>query len=212
MNIRLKLAIGLCFCLSQPYGATANTKNPLIKWSNAWEAPKYAAANTSANSRFHSAWEMEFVYLLNLVRMNPPLFAKTVLQSYPDSSDPDLRQANEYKSLLRELAVLQPLGILQPDSLCWVSAKCHATTSGKNGYLGHERLTKDCENKMHFLSECIHYGPSTPLGALVSQLVDRNVPDLGHRRALLNPKFTLVGVSRQPHKGFANNVVINLYY
>ncbi len=42
--------------------------------------------------------------------------------------------------------------------------------------------------------ENISYGPSNSLLMLVLLYIDEGVPDLGHRRALLNPAFVEMGV------------------
>jgi len=188
------------------------TPNPLAPWNKTWAAQQYEAANTAAKSSYHSAWEREFVYVMNLARMHPQLFAKTVVQAYPDSSfNPGLRKLKEYKSLLLELQAQAPLTALVPDSACWASAKCHAASSGKAGYVGHDRQSTACEKLMYLRAECCHYGENTPLAAFLSLIIDEGVPGLGHRRTIFAADYTKVGVSFQPHKTYQTTVVIDFY-
>lgn len=213
-TMKALLTSGLCLFFSLPHQTHAQQQaaNPLARWHSDWMAPKYQAANTSASHLFHSAWEQEFLYLLNLARMNPKLFAKTVVQPYPDSSgNAALRRTKEYKSLITDLNAQPPLGLLLPDSLCWLSAQCHATSSGKAGYVGHTRQNNTCEKLMHLRAECCHYGESKPLDALLSLMIDENVPDLGHRRTLFSSNYSLVGISFKTHKTYNTNVVVDFY-
>jgi uncharacterized protein YkwD len=65
--------------------------------------------------------------------------------------------------------------------------------SGKNGKQIHERLPKFCSN-LASGSENLCAGSATVREAFLQLLVDGNVPDRGHRKNLLNPEHTLVGV------------------
>jgi hypothetical protein len=103
------------------------------------------------------------------------------------------------------------MALLYPDSLCFVSAECHAISSGKTGYVGHERQTKECKDKHLFFGECCDYGHKEPLPILMALLIDQNVPSLGHRKMCIGP-YGKMGVSIQPHKVYGNNAVLDFYY
>lgn len=179
--------------------------SPLAQFSSAWNAPKYAAANTAKNASYLTAKERELVYVLNLVRMDPALFAKTVLPKY-DSGEP----STYYQSLLKHLQEMKPQSLLVPDSLCWISARCHAVSSGTQGYDGHDRITEECQKKEHFMGECCHYGSGNPLEILMRLLIDEGIPSLGHRKICLG-YFQKVGVAIQPHSVYGNNAVLDFY-
>jgi uncharacterized protein YkwD len=49
------------------------------------------------------------------------------------------------------------------------------------------------------------------LGHLENLLVDEGVPSLGHREALMGD-YLHAGISFQPHKGYTENVVIDMSY
>ena len=130
--------------------------------------------------------------------MNPELFAGTYLDYLKTSAD------YYESSLYRELHRMQPLPVLKPDRALFESARCHATESGENGYIGHERF----KCKEHFMGECCHYGNSVALDIVIKWLIDRNVPSLGHRRICFG-NYTEMGVSIQPHTIYGKNAVLD---
>ena len=165
----------------------------------AWNDVKYLTANTAENEDYLSQQEKEVFYFLNLVRMNPPLFANTYLKKHAGNLDDDYEI-----SLYNELMQLDPLPCLLPNKQCWESAKCHAISSGARGFVGHER--EDCES--YFWGECCQYGPSDPLAIILQLLVDRGVESLGHRRICLG-SYDELGVSIQPHTVYGSNAVLD---
>jgi hypothetical protein len=111
-------------------------KSPLAVYSAKWNDPKYRVCNTAEKVGYMTEKEKELIYVLNLARMNPKLFSETVLPRAHDiSSFIDTTNEVYYKTLVATMSQMTPLGILQPDSLCMVSARCHAITSGKVGYV-----------------------------------------------------------------------------
>ncbi|MFM6924498.1 MAG: hypothetical protein ACKOU7_03280 [Ferruginibacter sp.] len=187
--------------------------SPLASYSKIWNDKKYSVCNTAANTSYLSKGEKEVIYILNLVRANPALFAKTVLVPYPSvSGDGYLAEDSFYFiSLVNTLQTMEPLGILYPDYPCFESAKYHAVASGITGYIGHERKTRAAKLKKHYYGECCDYGHSDPLDIVLALLIDEGIPSLGHRDLLLT-NYTKIGVSIQPHKKYGNNAVIDFYY
>ena len=184
--------------------------SPLSAFSDEWNKPEYAVSNTAANAAYLSDQEKKVIYILNLARMNPPLFAKTVVRAYPNySGEQELVQSEYYRSLLLFLQKKTPMPLLQPDRSLFESARCHAETSGQTGYVGHERRTKACKDLQTFLGECCQYGYQDPLSIVMELLIDEGVPSLGHRIILFTP-HTQIGVSIQPHNRYRWNTVINL--
>jgi uncharacterized protein YkwD len=165
---------------------------------SAWNDPKYLEANSAVNEDYLSAEEKKLFYFLNLVRMNPKLFADTYLIHLRNSKD-----ANE-SSLFLELQKQTPLPVLKPNRKLYESAKCHATESGESGYVGHER--SKCTQ--YFRGECCQYGLSSALEIITGLLIDKGIPSLGHRRICLG-SYTELGVSIQPHKSYGVNTVLD---
>lgn len=187
--------------------------NPLESFDLVWKDPKYAACNTAKQVKYLSPAEKEVIYVLNLIRQYPQQFNKTVLAKWPAYNNEDYLLANRYfTSLVTLLNKMEPVGLLTADSLCWVSAKCHALSSGEKGYVGHERLTETCTRQKKFWAECCQYGFNSALEIVMNLLIDEDVPSLGHRITCLSNKYTAVGVSIKPHTSYRFNTVLDFTY
>ncbi|MNE94399.1 hypothetical protein D3C80_1923560 [compost metagenome] len=59
--------------------------------------------------------------------------------------------------------------------------------------------------------ENLSFGFSSGLGNVCMLLIDKGVPDLGHRKMILNTSYQLntVGISIQPHKTYRYCAVID---
>ncbi len=206
-----------CFCFLFLVVPALHTEpgtmtNPLSAYSIKWNDPAYRKANTAAKARYLGANEKQLIFIINLARTNPRLFAETVLKQYPEKTGKDfIKQSAEYKSLMDTLLQIKSLPMLAPDSLCWISAYCHALSSGKQGYAGHERVDEDCMKKQHYYGECCSYGYENPLDIFISLLIDEGVPSLGHRKILLLQGIEQIGISIQPHTTYGTNTVLDFY-
>jgi len=169
-------------------------------FSASWQDPKYLEANTAVYEDYLTVEEKRIYYYLNLVRMNPKLFAETYLSHLRNSRD------NYESSLYAELQKIKPLPVLKPNRKLFESAKCHATESGIKGYVGHKR--GKC--KEYFMGECCQYGLSDAMEIVIDLLIDQGVSSLGHRKICLG-NYTELGVSIQPHKSYGVNAVLDFY-
>lgn len=195
-----------------PATGNAADLSPLSKFSAEWNQPKYKVCNTAANANYMTEEEKKLIYIINLMRMNPVLFANTVTKKYPDSSGMGyLKNLDNYVSLLSTLRKLKPLNLLYPDSLCFEGASCHAVASGIKGYVGHVRADADCKSKWYFNGECCDYGHSKALDILMNLMIDEGVPSLGHRNICLS-KYGRIGVAIRPHIGYGHNAVLDFHY
>jgi uncharacterized protein YkwD len=193
--------------------ASSSTTSPLATYSSEWNQPQYRLCNTAAKANYMSEKEKTVIYVLNLVRTYPALFAKTVIAQYPSlSGKTDL--ANDqfyYQSLLTTLQQMAPLPMMADNEKCYQSALCHASLSGKTGYVGHNRNSEECERKKYFYGECCDYGSNDPVEIIIHLLIDKDITSLGHRKILLG-KYTSAGVSIQPHAEYRFNTVLDFYY
>lgn len=186
--------------------------SPLAAYSPAWNEAKYLRCNTAANASYLSEDEKKVIYIINLLRANPTLFAATVLKKYPALTGFSGEAVSAYyRSLVDTVSRMKPMPILKPDSLCFASARCHAASSGKVGYVGHDRQSQECRDQEYYDGECCHYGFSDPLDIVMSLLIDENVPSLGHRYAILG-NYVKLGVSIQPHTTYRFNAVLDFKY
>lgn len=186
--------------------------SPLSTYSAAWNDTKYLRCNTAANAKYMTATEKEVIYILNLARMNPVLFASTVVKKYPDTYfNGYMKNSAYYKSLLDTMSRLKTMNLLYPDSLCFAGAQCHALNSGAEGYVGHNRSTEECRKKWYYNGECCNYGHNNPLDIIMSLLIDEDVPSLGHRNICLG-SYKKIGVSIQFHRVYRYTAVLDFHY
>jgi len=167
-------------------------------------------ANTAYNSHYLTENEKNIFLILNLVRINPKVFCETILKAYkpPDGYSLDFLEDDRYfLSLIKELLVLKPMNPVFPDKLLWKYAKCHAEDSGKRGYVGHARRSCFLPD---LYSECCSYGFDSAIDIVLQLLIDYEVPDLGHRKILLDFNQKFLGVSVMPHKTYFYNAVLDL--
>jgi len=110
---------------------------------------------------------------------------------------------------MRNMVPVEPIF---PEFRLFQSALCHARTSGKSGYVGHDRQ-KDPKTgskcNSYFMGECCSYGNSDGLRVIIRLLIDNGVPSLGHREICLMKGYTNVGISIQPHKDYEFNCVLD---
>jgi len=182
--------------------------SPLASYSAEWKKPQYRSCNTASVATYMTAEEQEVILILNMLRSNPTLFLQSVLLNPRSPYYVRPGEKNTYKtSLLRDIRNLKRTDLmLQPDSTLYVSALCHAASSGKAGYVGHERLS-DCQGT--YRAECIAYGGGNPLAVVVQLLFDEDVPSLGHRKILTDFSYSEIGTATRPHSGYGSNSVVD---
>ena len=198
---------------SQTSDKAVTAISPLAKYSSEYDNARYSKCNTAANAAYMSKSEKEVIYILNLIRSFPALFAKTVLKKYPAVSGYDYLNGDVYyfKSLPDTLLTLSPKQMLYPDNNCFISAKSHAYQSGLTGYVGRERKTRDAKMKKHYLSGCCDYGHKDPFGIVLSLLIDEGISKLSHRLICLGD-YIKVAASVQPQKKYGTTAVMDFYY
>lgn len=193
--------------------AQPRAANPLAEYGDKWKDARFQACNTAKNVSYMSQVEKDVVYILNMARTAPRLFAETVIGRANDVSEFLGREqaGSYYASLIAQLNNMKPLGILRPDSLCTVSARCHAVSSGKKGYVGHVRQSAECRKKSHYMGECCHYGSDHALEVVVLLLQDQGVADLGHRKICLGD-YARIGVAVAPHRSDYGHIAVLDFY
>lgn len=171
------------------------------EWSVQWlKEHKYTDTNCAKNTPWLSAKEKKMYYYLNYARLNPTGFCdRYVLPKLKNDS------TNIYLiTLVNYMYAMLPMNAVKPNKTQYDNAKCHATSSGIAGHIGHDRVDKNC--KSGFYGECISYGVDEPLSVVLQLLIDENVSSLGHRYICLG-FYTEVGISMADHKSWGTNVV-----
>ncbi len=195
----------VCFLPSEKKSNSINLISPLATYSSEWNDAKYLKCNTASKANYMTSAEKDVIYILNLARLNPSLFANSVAKKYTSF------HTKYYTSLIDTLLLLKPGKLLFPDSNCFKSALCHATNSGAEGYVGHTRSKDECKNKRYFNGECCDYGHNKALDIIMSLLIDEGVPSLGHREICLS-SYNKLGVSIQFHNLYGHTAVLDFHY
>ncbi len=151
--------------------------------------------------RQFSSEEQDFLYWLNILRKDPPLFAMNQVQSFlrqfPELAGPESR------SLLQDLSSKESMDILIPDEVLIRTASEQAKDLASHaGTLTHYSskgasfaLRMNNAGIMNCAGENLYEGKNEPLTALLLLLIDKGVPGSGHRKSLLDPKYKKTGIS-----------------
>lgn len=179
-----------------------------------WNKQEYAAEKAAEKETYLTNKEKKIYYYLNLVRMNPQLFASTYVAGYKDAYN--FGNNENIASLIADLNKLQKLPTLLPSKKLYANAKCQATAIGQKSITGmgaHNRKATGCSLTGSY-AENINFGKLTPLAVVMSWLIDANnvlgPNDLGHRKNCLDPSWNIMGLSVQPHKAYGECVVLDM--
>lgn len=175
-----------------------------------WAEDALNKANTAKDAEYLTKEEKQVIFYLNLVRLDPKLFAETYLKKYLDST----KENDAYtKSLIKELPKTKTMDVLQPDKELFNFAKELAVKFGKENKTGHgnyQERTKKIKTKFRgAMAENCDYGNNKGFDIVMSLLIDQNIKDLGHRKNILDPQYRVVGTSIQPHKRYQWNCVMD---
>jgi hypothetical protein len=195
-----------------------------------WTAAELALANTAKNVKYLSAEEKKIIFYMNLVRMDGKRFFETYFQQYIDEHNLKMKQYSNYREvrvsrndpyyrgLEQDLKDVKNLGLLYPDETLTYVAQQHGKDMNKNNLAGHnssdgrsmvDRIRKYYPN--HGMAENLAFGFSSALANVSLLLLDKGVPDLGHRKNILNKTLgiNIVGVSIQPHPHYKYSATID---
>jgi len=192
----------------------------LVSWdkqyASQWSTSERQQANSAASLSYLNDEEKEVFYYLNLMRLNPPLFAKTYATAYAGDTGWAKGYAFDERkaSLIEELGALKPMPLLTPSDELYDSADCFATQGGALGITGHSREGTTC-NADPQMAECCDFG-NCPTGfAIVMHfLIDAGESNarLGHRRILLTEGLTQMGVAIRDHVKYEKMAVLDFKY
>jgi len=166
-----------------------------------WDEATMDKANTAKNADYLTEVEKEVIQLCNLARLNGKLFADTYLKQYIDEGNVEKSQYTG--TLIADLRKVKKLEPLLPQKDLFECARSHAIESGTKGTIGHQNFSKRFKkyaSRYIETGENCDYGNNEAIDIVMSLLIDEDVPDKGHRKNILDPKFKSVGVSLQSHK------------
>ena len=165
----------------------------------------------------YSSDEQAFFYWVNVLRSDPGAFKEQIIEpflaSFPEAN------SNYSKSLLSDLSHQEPLPLVEPNTLLTKATKEHAYDLVHN-QKGISHSSSDGRNfqqrmKDAGITKCagenILEGNKDALKAIIMLLIDQGVPDKGHRRALLNPSFNLMGCSILAKSNGNDHILVQLF-
>lgn len=176
--------------IDQPFAFPGEKNKNLIQTLETYPAYKKA-----------SRLEKELIYWTNYARLFPAQFRDSALIPFV-KSQPDLQNNNYTKSLIQTLGEIQELPFLTPNlQFAGVAADNARDIYQNNGKISHNASDgTSFANRMRkagitrCASENISAGKEDALVALMLLYLDIGVPDLGHRKNLLNPAYTEIGI------------------
>lgn len=187
-----------------------------VSLAQVWPDSTLVRCNTAQEIGYLSSEEKAVVFYINLVRVNPRLFAQTYLKNYLDTAP--IKKTEYLQSLMKELQNLKSLSPLEPQFDLFDVAKKHAIEMGNQGKTGHVSLSGESyESRALELSkryekamENCQYGYSDGLSIVIDLLIDEEIPDLSHRKSLLNSEVKYIGAAIRKHKVYRFNCVIEM--
>jgi len=188
-------------------------------------------ANTAGNASYLSGQEKDMVMYINLARIDGEKFFNTFFEQFANDYNQQMlkysnynevkinRNSSYYRSLKKTLSQTKNLPVFWPDETLTIVSRKHAQDLNINNYAGHhssngqsvkDRIDSAYPNKSH--AENLAFGFPTGLGNVCMLLLDKGVPDLGHRKSLLNTdlKLNRIGTCIGPHPTYRYCAVIDL--
>ncbi|MFN8711569.1 MAG: CAP domain-containing protein [Bacteroidota bacterium] len=195
------LFLAAVFCAS----FTNDNRSTVYEYSAEPSIPD--SVNTASSVTYLDQEEKRVIALCNIARTKPKEFAQNYAQPFIDSAG----KKNSYtNSLLRTLRTMKPVAALLPDEALTKTADAHAEKSGKAGTTGHSgKKQRYAKSPYPYWGENCSYGYSDALDIVMQLLIDDGIKNLGHRKNILNPKFTHIGVGIRKHKRYEWNCVQN---
>lgn len=148
--------------------------------------------------------DKDMIYWVNAMRKNPKEFYEKYVaefvRQFPESG------GSNASSLKRDLEKAGRLQLMKPSSVLQKEALSHASdVAGNMKRLSHNSSTgKSFQQRMKEsgITECagenIYEGKQDALRAVILLLIDQGVAGMGHRKALLEPQFNLIGTASVP--------------
>ncbi|KIO77337.1 allergen V5/TPX-1 family protein [Pedobacter lusitanus] len=195
-----------------------------------WTTEELENANTAKNTSYLNEEEKKIILYMNLARTDGEKFFNTYFQDFVEAYNVDMQQYSNYnelkinrkdryyRGLEKDLKDIKGLTLFSPDeTLTWISQQ-HAKDMKKNNLAGHnssdgrsvsDRIWKYYPKRA--VSENLAFGFSKGLANVCMLLLDKNVPDLGHRKTILGTSYnlSLVGVNISTHPGYKYCAVID---
>ncbi len=197
-----------------PATATGNTMKPTnSNTTNSSSTPM--VASTQAAATYMTKEELSMVDEINLLRSNPAGYVQYV-EAYVRNEKANNGfpiDQNIVDELIRELKATPTLSTLSPTACIYDAAKKHGEDLIKMGSIGHvgsdgawpwDRVKRAC-SQMTDGNENLVGGPDQVRASVIILLIDEGIPNRGHRKTLLNPKWKYVATRKVGKVGYMPN-------
>ncbi len=168
--------------------------------------------HTAKSAAYLSVEEAQVVLLMNMARTDGQRFWDNIAAPYIEEYK--MAPSRYTRSLEKDLSAAENLPLLEPNQTLYKTASTHAIASGKSGALGHKSPAGSFEERLsplkrefNYLLENCDYGSFSALDIVMNLMIDKGIPDVGHRKNILHDKINAVGVSIEPHKTYHHNCV-----
>lgn len=183
--------------------------------------------NTGSDARYLSEQEKNMVLAMNLIRYDPPKYSRLyvyprlqyfdgTLFRFPDRTPTRTKEGIEaVRELYLELLDTSPMPVFHPSPGMSKASKGHARYMKRTGDMSHEGQGGMSERVSKYgewvggIAENLHWGTSNAHEAIMSLMIDDSVKNRGHRKNMLNPSYTKVGVGIEEHPRYRVSYVIN---
>jgi hypothetical protein len=218
------LFIGLVLLSFKLYAQAEFYDKFALKEEKYWNIEELDAAR---NSGILSELEADVLFEINKARSNPSKYAELYLKPMLKDFDGKLYK-NHWMTREGAKAVLECINVLehtkklppiQVDKKLTELAKYHTERQGKKGGTGHtspngktfQKRLKDFVKKGYATGEVISYGENQARDIVIQLLVDDGVSSRGHRRILLDRKFTHAGAAFGEHVEYEFMCTVDFY-
>jgi hypothetical protein len=177
----------------KPFTVTGNPDQKIQDWLSGFSIYKKM-----------TPFERDVMYWVNVMRSNPSDFndkyVRAFLSQFPEA------ESRYSKSLAADLKGSPALPLFKPTEILYSASVAHA----RDLALKQKRLSHSSSSGEDFLArvkkagikgcaaENLYEGKDDALKAIILLLIDQNVPDLGHRKSLLDPRLNLMSPGSQP--------------
>ena len=175
-----------------------------------------AAAKFNDSNTVLTTEEKEVVFYMNLVRLSPQKFLEQIAKPYIEEFYP---KGNRYtRSLITDLKKAQSANYLVFKKNLYQVSKSHAIDIGKHNIDGHtgshgktfQKRTNSLYKSYNGIGENLGFGYTSPIEIVMELLIDYDISNLGHRKTILDARFTCVGVFIGSHYYYKTCCVMDL--
>ena len=189
-------------------------KDKIISYPLPEDAELRKLLNQTSGFSNLSVQEQSIAYYMNYARKNPSIFLSNAINVFI-AGHPEV-VSNYTKGLQEAFKKLKPLPVLTPDLPLSNVSRSHAVDLSTHKTLSHSSTNgKSFQDRVtpfvaQCASECINASQRfDAIESVLTLLFDFNVPDLGHRKTILDGKYTKAGFGYSVNPQWNSIVVVD---